>query len=413
MLMLVYLLAAYIGGVAAFVIWKKQHAPAGRPLALTVMAAAFWAFCDAIEISVTGVEAKRLVSQLQYLSVTSMVPLFFHAALALSRLEKHLTRAALWAIWGVPAATLAIAWTSQWHPWLWKAIVVPDPESNLTVYVYGWWFWILTAQNYMLMVVGTTLLLRATRRVSSPFRGPLFLVVMTILLPWAGNIAYVFKLGPWPGLNWLSISVIASGTLFAWLTLRGGLLDLLPRAREALVERMIDGVVVLDHAGRILLHNSAAREIFDWKAEAAALPQAVLQHLQDPGIEIWQEEIPFSGPGAARWLEVRATAVHDRWGEVAGRLLVVRDITGQKALAEEKEKLIAELRTALNDVRTLQGLLPICASCKKIRDDKGYWNQIENYLLLHAQIRFTHGICPDCARKLYPEPAAPQPPRGS
>jgi len=66
---------------------------------------------------------------------------------------------------------------------------------------------------------------------------------------------------------------------------------------------------------------------------------------------------------------------------------------------EEREKLIKELQSALDNVKTLQGLIPICASCKKIRDDKGFWNQVEGYISEHTDAKFTHGICPDCAKE--------------
>lgn len=69
----------------------------------------------------------------------------------------------------------------------------------------------------------------------------------------------------------------------------------------------------------------------------------------------------------------------------------------------EKEKLIIELKDALRKVKTLSGLLPICASCKKIRDDQGYWNQIESYIQIRSDAEFSHSICPDCAKKLYPD----------
>jgi len=82
---------------------------------------------------------------------------------------------------------------------------------------------------------------------------------------------------------------------------------------------------------------------------------------------------------------------------------IVRDITERKRAEQEREKLIQELQEALTKVKKLSGLLPICASCKKIRDDKGYWNQIEGYIRDHSEAEFSHGICPDCARKLYPE----------
>ncbi|MGZ3596211.1 MAG: response regulator [Syntrophales bacterium] len=69
----------------------------------------------------------------------------------------------------------------------------------------------------------------------------------------------------------------------------------------------------------------------------------------------------------------------------------------------EKERLIKELKDALDNIRTLRGLLPICASCKNIRDDDGYWIQVESYLKSHSGLDFTHSICPECVKKLYPE----------
>lgn len=71
--------------------------------------------------------------------------------------------------------------------------------------------------------------------------------------------------------------------------------------------------------------------------------------------------------------------------------------------AKEREKLIAELETAVLKVKQLSGLLPICASCKKIRDEKGQWQQIETYIQNHSEADFSHGICPECSCKLYPE----------
>ncbi|MCB2185204.1 MAG: PAS domain S-box protein [Deltaproteobacteria bacterium] len=82
---------------------------------------------------------------------------------------------------------------------------------------------------------------------------------------------------------------------------------------------------------------------------------------------------------------------------------ITRDITVQTRLAQDKERLIGELKTALSEVKALQGLIPICANCKKVRDDQGYWNQIEAYISAHSAAQFTHGICPDCVKILYPE----------
>lgn len=84
-------------------------------------------------------------------------------------------------------------------------------------------------------------------------------------------------------------------------------------------------------------------------------------------------------------------------------LAIVRDITERKRAEQERESLIEELQNALAQVKTLSGLLPICAACKRIRDDNGYWQQIEAYIGEHSEAEFSHGICPECARRLYPE----------
>ncbi len=80
-----------------------------------------------------------------------------------------------------------------------------------------------------------------------------------------------------------------------------------------------------------------------------------------------------------------------------------REIDQRKRDEKEREKLIHELQEALDKVKTLSGLLPICSSCKKIRDDNGYWNQIEVYIRDHSEADFSHSICPECLEKLYPE----------
>jgi hypothetical protein len=75
----------------------------------------------------------------------------------------------------------------------------------------------------------------------------------------------------------------------------------------------------------------------------------------------------------------------------------------RKMIEERRERALREREKTLEDVRILHGLLPICASCKSIRDDKGYWTQIEGYIKAHSEADFSHGICPECAKKLYPE----------
>lgn len=83
--------------------------------------------------------------------------------------------------------------------------------------------------------------------------------------------------------------------------------------------------------------------------------------------------------------------------------LAQQEIERRKTAEKERDKVIQELQKALSEVKTLRGFLPICSSCKSIRDDKGYWNRIEKYIQDRSDAEFSHGICPDCAKKLYPD----------
>ena len=85
--------------------------------------------------------------------------------------------------------------------------------------------------------------------------------------------------------------------------------------------------------------------------------------------------------------------------------IIIRDITERKAAEAEREHLIGELQQALRKVKSLSGLLPICASCRKIRDKQGAWHNLEGYIRTHTEADFSHGICPNCERELYPEHA--------
>ena len=107
--------------------------------------------------------------------------------------------------------------------------------------------------------------------------------------------------------------------------------------------------------------------------------------------------------GKEIWLEHYCQSVHSKDGKYLGRRSSNRDITARKKLETEREKLIEELEQALANVKRLSRLLPICAKCKKIRNDEGYWLQVEEYFHQHSDTEFSHGICPDCAKELYPE----------
>ena len=99
-----------------------------------------------------------------------------------------------------------------------------------------------------------------------------------------------------------------------------------------------------------------------------------------------------------RYVEVTSSNLRDAAGNVIAGVEIVRDVTGRQLLEVEREKLIAGLREAFDKIKTLKGLIPVCAWCRKARNDKGYWDDLENYIRDHTDADFTHGICPDCLR---------------
>jgi PAS domain S-box-containing protein len=107
--------------------------------------------------------------------------------------------------------------------------------------------------------------------------------------------------------------------------------------------------------------------------------------------------------GENRWVEIHAKALRDPANEQIYYEGSVEDITQRKQAEVERERLIEELREALSKVKLLAGFLPICAGCKKIRDKQGDWNDLEPYIESHSEAEFTHGFCPECAQRLYPE----------
>jgi len=99
------------------------------------------------------------------------------------------------------------------------------------------------------------------------------------------------------------------------------------------------------------------------------------------------------------WVHIEAIT-EDGQSETCRAAVV--NVTERKRLEQERENLVMELQTALANVKTLSGLVPICSNCKKIRDDTGYWSQLEKYLVEHTDATFTHGLCPECAKIYFP-----------
>ena len=184
---------------------------------------------------------------------------------------------------------------------------------------------------------------------------------------------------------------------------------LLTRLSDGKILEVNDGFAAITGYGVEEVLGSTTRDLNLW-AQASDREEVVAQLAALGRID--GREFAFRTKSGARLTGLFSAAVIAIGNEPC-ILSSIADLTARKQAEVERERLAEERERALREIKTLSGLLPICMSCKKIRDDKGYWNQIEIYIRSHSQAEFSHGLCPECMHKLYPEygnSAAPPPP---
>ena len=158
-----------------------------------------------------------------------------------------------------------------------------------------------------------------------------------------------------------------------------------------------DGIVVLDDKRKIIYANPAAAKMFQQSSKNLVgtpfgLPVATAGPTEVDLVRKDEELIV---------VEMRATETD--WQGRAANLVILHDVTDRRRAETERENLIAKLKEALAQVKRLSGLLPICANCKKVRDDQGYWQAVDQYIDEHSEAQISHSTCPECLRKLYPD----------
>ena len=185
---------------------------------------------------------------------------------------------------------------------------------------------------------------------------------------------------------------------------------------QATLESTTDAILVVNRDGK----TSASNELFAkmWKIPVDIIESRdddkalayVLDQLKSPDSFIKKVKELYADLEAESFdtLEFKDGRIVERYSQpqkldeqIIGRVWSFRDITEGERAQKKRESLIVDLKKALDEVKTLQGILPICSHCKQIRDDKGYWNKIETYIGEHSKAEFSHGMCPDCSDKLY------------
>ncbi len=234
-----------------------------------------------------------------------------------------------------------------------------------------------SAINFTLLGLALLLLDAKSRREQFPAES---LTLAAAVFTMAAVIGYFYGVET---LYWIVPYVnIALNAVVAFLLLCLGILLARP-------EHGVVAAIVSEHLGGLL-------------ARRMLLP-AVLVPILVGWLHVAGERAALYGPGFGAALFTSALILIFT-GQVWWATRTLSRVEARRKQAElEREKLIHDLQTALAQVKTLSGLLPICAHCKKIRDDKGYWNQVEFYISDRSNAKFSHGICPECARELYPE----------
>jgi PAS domain S-box-containing protein len=343
---LLLIIAAAVSVALVFYVWRRRPAPGATPLALLMLAVAIWSLGYALEVGSTNLSAGIFWAKVEYFGIVPLSVTWLAFALQYTKREKWLTRRNVILLAIVPVITLLLAWTNEFHGLIWSEVGldVSDrlPGLDLT---YGRWFWVNAGYIYLSLLFGSFLLLQTILRSPHLYRRQAGALLIGMLAPWAGNALYLSGLSPIPHLDLTPLFFTVSGLALAWSLFRFQLLDIVPVARDAVIESMADGVLVLDAQNRIVDLNPTVQQILARPAsEIIGQPAAQVLAARSDLVERYrnvteaQTEIVLGEGDAQRHYDLRISPLYDRRRDrLTGRLIVLRDVT-ERVWAEEEVK---------------------------------------------------------------------------
>ena len=399
--MLPLIAAAAVSLGLAFAAWRLRPGAMLLPFVLLMLAIVEWLLTSLLELATYDLAAKILWSKAQYVGIVSVPVLWLTLALRYTGRTEYLTRrnAALLAI--VPVITLCLAWTNELHGLIWKTIELdtggPFPAWSAT---YGAAFLVYVAYSYILVLLGSFQLIHALVRSPHLYRGQAGAMLTGALAPLIGNALYLTKVSL---LDLTPFGFAVTGLAVAWGLFRFRLLDIVPAAREAVIESMRDALIVLDAQNRVVDLNPAAAQIIG-RTAAQAIGQPIEWALptRHDLVEAYRDvaevrtEIAVGSGEAQRHFDLQISSLYDRRDRPTGRLIVLRDVTERKQAEEElrraknaaesanraKSSFLAnmshELRTPLNAIIGYSELLQ-----EEIRDS-GHTDLIPDLKQIHT-----------------------------
>jgi len=299
-----------------------------------------WLTCNIFELVMPTEAGTLFWAKMGYLFVGGTPLIWARFALRYTNQYKWLTASRFVWFCIIPLITLILVFTNEWHHLMWQAYTFFPVKRLLAIQIlsYGSWFWVNVFQGYLLVFLGTGLIIRQSFKSYSLYRQQSTWLVIGSLIPLAGNVIYIFRLIPGLVQDYTSVTFALAGVSFYIGMTRHQLFDIQPIARDAVIDSMSDAMFTLDIENRIIDVNPAALVIMGMEANAILGQRAaqvfspwsgMVEQFKDT-LEV-QTDIATEYQQQEHHYDLRILPLYDRRNAVTGRLIVVRDITDRKA----------------------------------------------------------------------------------
>jgi PAS domain S-box-containing protein len=347
---LLNVIASLIAAACVIVAWRRRPTTGAAPLASLMAGVAIWCFASAFGLVRADLAGQLFWANASYLGVGLVPASWFLFALQYTDHPLGHSPRTLRLLAIEPLLVLLLIATDGWHG-LFRSDVQLGTVGGLAMLdvVRGPAFWLHTLYAYLLLALGSLLLLRAFVRMRELYRQQTGALLLGVAAPWVANSIYLSGLSPLPLLDLTPLGFLVSGIALIWDLRHFRLLNILPVARDTLIEQMSDGVVVLDARNHVVDLNAAARHTLGKRGtHAIGMPAAQLFAAWPRLLERYgaltgdvAEEVTLAEGDGVRVYDLRITTLHDRRGVASGRLIVWHEITA-RTMAEERLRRLNE-----------------------------------------------------------------------